>query len=184
MFVAVVPPDDVLTELEGFLEPRRDADPVLRWTDVSQWHVTLAFMTDVPERKVEELVERLTHAAARRRSVTVGLSGAGAFPSPPAAKVLWLATPTEPADGLLRLAEGARAAANRSGAPVEGGPFRPHLTLARMRQKTNVTRWIRVLDAFRAGPWQVEEMHLIQSHLGEGPNNRPRYTTVETFPLG
>jgi 2'-5' RNA ligase len=183
MFVAVVPPDDVIEALDEFLESRREADSALRWTDVTQWHVTLAFMADVPERRIEELVERLSRAAGRRVEMMARVTGAGAFPSAAAARVLWLGTPTDPADGLHRLAEGARAAANRSGALVEGGHFRPHLTLARLRNQVDVSRWLRVLDGFASRPWQVDSCRLIQSHLGEGPNKRPRYETVETFPL-
>ena len=55
IFAAVVPPDDALTDLGEFLDPRRDAGPELRWTDPSLWHITLAFMADVPERRLDEV---------------------------------------------------------------------------------------------------------------------------------
>ena len=65
MFVAVVPPDDVVEHLDAFLEVRRDA-AAYRWASAEQLHVTLAFLAEVPDRNLDDLVERLGRAAARR----------------------------------------------------------------------------------------------------------------------
>jgi 2'-5' RNA ligase len=185
MFAAVVPPEDVLEELEEFLAPRREAAP-FRWTMTEQWHVTLAFMAKVPDRSVEDLVERMTRAGRRRTPFTLRLAGGGTFPNPSRAKVLYAGVQGEPeaVEELRRLSTGARAAANRAGAEAEGGPFRPHLTLARMKRPVEATRWLRVLEAYTGRPFLVDEFVLIESHLGEGPSNRPRYAEVARLPLG
>jgi len=185
MFSAVVLPDDVVEELEEFLAPRREAAP-FRWTVPEQWHLTLAFMEQVPERSLDDLLDRLTRAGRRRTPFTVSLGGGGAFPGVARAKVLYAAVQAAPdaLEELHRLATGARAAATKAGAPVDGASFRPHLTLARMNRPVEATRWLRVLDTYRSRPFTVEELVLVQSHLGEGPRNRPRYETVETFPVG
>jgi 2'-5' RNA ligase len=185
MFAAVVPPEDVLEELEAFLAPRREAAP-FRWTAPEQWHLTLAFSERVPERSLDDLLERLTRAGRRRTPFTVALAGGGAFPGVAHAKVLYAGVEAAPdaLEELRRLATGARAAAAKAGAPVDGAAFRPHLTLARASRPVEATRWLRVLDTFRSRPFVVEELVLIQSHLGEGPRKRPRYETVSTFPLG
>ena len=65
MFVAVVPPEGAVQDLEAFLGPRREAGPELRWAATEQWHLTLAFMPDVSSRHFDELVERLGRAASR-----------------------------------------------------------------------------------------------------------------------
>ncbi|WP_148574171.1 RNA 2',3'-cyclic phosphodiesterase [Nocardioides caldifontis] len=185
MFVAVVPPEDVLEELEEFLAPRREAE-ALRWTRPESWHLTLAFMASVPDRAYDDLVERLTRAGRKRTPFTVSLGGGGAFPNVGRAKVLYAGVAGEPdaLEELRRLAAGARAAAGKAGAPVDGSAFRPHVTLARMSRPIEATRWIRVLSAYLSRPFQVEEMVLVQSFLGEGPGGRPRYETVAEFALG
>ena len=58
MFAAVVPPPEALDHLDAFLDVRRAAGD-FRWVQADQVHVTLAFLADVPERKVDDLVERL-----------------------------------------------------------------------------------------------------------------------------
>jgi 2'-5' RNA ligase len=185
MFAAVVPPEDVLEGLEEFLAPRREAAQ-LRWTRPESWHLTLAFMADVPERALDDLQERLDRAARRRTPFTLSLGGGGAFPNPGRAKVLYAAVEADPEalEELRRLAVGARAAANRAGASTDGAAFRPHLTLARSGRPIEATRWLRVLSGYRSPAFPVAELVLVESHLGQGPGNRPRYDTVARFPLG
>ncbi|MFL6156214.1 MAG: 2'-5' RNA ligase family protein, partial [Marmoricola sp.] len=85
--------------------------------------------------------------------------------------------------GLDQLATGCRAAASKAGVAVPGERFRPHLTLARSGRPISATRWLRVLDAYRGPSFQIEDVALVQSHLGEGPRKRPRYEVRETFAL-
>ncbi len=182
MFVALMPPEPALEDLAAFVEPRREAEPGFRWTVPEQWHVTLAFLADVEDRHLDDLLARLERAVARRTPFPVTLAGGGAFPHPAGAKVLFTRVETEGVE-LGRLATGTRAAAARSGTEVEGGRFHPHITLARTRRPVEATRWLRVLDAYRGPTWQAERVALVASHLGEGPRRRPRYEVVETFRL-
>jgi 2'-5' RNA ligase len=183
MFVALVPPTEAIEHLGAYLGPRQEAESSLRWTATEQWHVTLAFMPEVPDRAWDDLLARLERAAARRTRFTVAVAGGGAFPNAGRAKVVYAGLDVSDAEELRRLSVGARTAANKAGAGAEGGPFRPHLTLARVRRPLDVTRWLRVLDVYRGPVWPATEISLIRSHLGEGPRNRPRYEVIESFPL-
>jgi len=185
MFVALVPPQSALEDLGEFLGPRQQADTGLRWTAPEQWHVTLAFMAQVADRHLDDLLERLSRAARRRTPFEARLSGGGAFPHAARAKVLFAGLDAAGSvEELRRLSVGARSAATKAGATPDGGRFHAHLTLARLRQPVDVTRWLRVLDAYQGPTWRAEEIALIQSHLGEGPRRRPRYRVVDTFALG
>ncbi len=186
MFVAVVPPPEVVEDLSDFLEPRRDAG--MPWIHPEQWHVTLAFMEAVADRSVDALVDHLEAAAAKRRPFTLRLAGAGAFPDPTRAKVLWLGLRNgvgDPeTDELERLAVNVRAAATTAGAAVDGKSFRPHLSLAHLKRPVEATRWLRILDTYVGPAWPVHEVELIASHLAEGPHRRPRHQVVGSFELG
>jgi 2'-5' RNA ligase len=184
LFVAVVPPESALEHLGEFLEPRQEAGAELRWTDPNQWHLTLSFMGDVPESTVEPLVERLAARAGRFAAEVVSIAGAGAFPNPYRARVLWAGVDEEVEGTLRSLATGIRHACSAAGAAPEGGRFHPHITLARLRRPTEATRWIRVLEGYAGPSWSAGAVTLIASHLGEGRGNRPRYEEVASFPLG
>lgn len=185
MFAAVVPPPDAVEHLDAFLDVRRAAGG-FRWATPEQFHLTLAFLAAVPDRKLDDLEERLARAAARRTTFAATLAGGGAFPSVDRARVLWagLDLDDDGATEIRRLATGARAAASRAGIAVDGQRFRPHLTVARIGRPAEVTSWVRLLDAYRGPTWTADRVALVASYLGEGPRGRPRYETVAEFPLG
>jgi len=183
LFVAVVPPDEVLDDLEEHLEPRRDAGADVRWTDRHQWHVTLAFLGDVAERRLDDLTEALTRSAAKRSPLVLRLAGAGAFPNPYAARVLWAGVEQVRGD-VTSVARGIRSSASSVGASPDGTRFHPHLTLGRFARPTEATRWIRALDALEGPAWVADHVTLVESHLGEGRGRRPRYEVVAEMPLG
>lgn len=182
LFVAVVPPDEVIDDLDRFLEPRR-AVADFRWAPPGQWHLTLAFAPDVPERLLDELTERVAAAAARRTPLRLRLAGGGAFPDVARAKVLWCGLDGD-VEELARVAKGARTACATSGAEVDGGRFRAHLTLGRLGRPAEVSSWVRLLDAYAGPEWVADEVTVFASHLGEGPRGRPRHEPLGVFSLG
>ena len=179
MFVAVVPPPEAVAHLDDFLAVRRDA-AAFRWSDPEQWHLTLAFMDDVPDHALDELADRLAATAARHRPFTTRVAGGGAFPHPDRARVLYarLGASDEAVARLDLLAAGCRAAMSKAGARVDGQRFRPHLTLGRLGRPDNVTPWVRLLDGYEGPDWVADEIALVASHLGEGPRRRPRHEVV------
>ena len=183
-FVAVVPPASVVDDLDAFLDVRRGA-AAYRWAPVEQLHLTLAFLADVPEPQLDDLVERLGRAASRRTAFTATIAGGGAFPNVRRARVLWAGIDLDEQGRteLSRMATGARAAANRAGVPVDGQRFRPHMTVARLTHPDEVTSWVRLLDAYRGPTWTVDRVTLVASYLGEGPRGRPRYEPLAELSL-
>ena len=182
MFVALVPPDPVRAHLEAALGAVRDAGPGLRRTPPEQWHVTLAFLPGVDDAALPELDERLARAAARSAPVDTAVAGAGAFPRPSRAGVLWAGV-DDPGGALRLLAARARAAARRSGVDVGRGPFRAHLTLARTSRPADLREAVQALAGYRGPAWRVEEVRLVASRLGAGPGGRPEHGTVAVHPL-
>ncbi len=185
LFVALVPPDDAVEHLDAFLDVRRSA-ATYRWAGSDQLHVTLAFMGDAEERRLDELSERLGRAAAKRTAFETRIAGGGAFPDASRARVLWAGLDLDEIarDELDRLAAGCRAAAGRAGIQVDGQRFRPHVTVARLGHPDEVSGWVRLLDAYDGPRWSVDRISLVASYLGEGPRGRPRYEVVEEFGLG
>lgn len=180
MFVAVLPPLQVLEDLAEYVEPRRERDSPLRWSPQENWHLTLAFLPAVADRNLDELLERLAEVAGRRDRFELQLQGAGSFPNPAQGKLLWTGVAGD-AERLARLSAGCRSAAVRAGVEVDGSKFRPHLTLARSNRPLELTRWLRVFDLYAGPSWTVDEIALVQSQLGAGGS---RYQVRERFPLG
>lgn len=181
LFTALIPPAATIEALDDFVEPRRGADPQLRWTSPASWHLTTCFMSAVSADRHDRLVDFLAEAASCATPLIVRLAGAGAFPNPYAARVLHLRASATPAGALEELAAACRRAAARAGVEPDGARFVPHLTLARLRRPAEATRWLRILDAAPPLTFEADSMALVESHLND-PGNR--YEIVEWFPLG
>jgi RNA 2',3'-cyclic 3'-phosphodiesterase len=185
LFVAVVPPPEVLTGLGNAVLPHQAehaAHRDLRWTGPEDWHVTLAFLGDVPGPVAAGLARALERTAAGHRPFPLALAGAGAFPAAPHARVLWCGLDGDHA-ALAALAASVADAVTRAGAapPDAGRPFRPHLTLARSRGRAqaDVRDLVTALSGYASPSWPVDRIQLIDSH----PGGRPRYSTVGRWPL-
>lgn len=180
MFAAVLPPVEIVQELDNYVTPRRDADAELRWTRPEGWHLTTAFMGQVAVGRDEYLADNLAEVAARAAPFRVRVAGGIAFPNPDKARVLGLAVP-EGHDELAALSAACRAAASRAGVAADGARFVGHLTLARHSRGLSAARWLTVLDSFPGWSWTADELLLIESQRsGHGFG----YVVAERFPLG
>lgn len=181
-----MPSEQAHADLESFVEVRREVDSDLRWTPSHLWHVTLAFMADVAEHEVDDVVTAVASVAATREPIPLRLSGAGVFPHVGEARVVWVDVRSDSAEGLAdlkSLALGVRRACGRVGASPAGGDYRPHLTLARSRRPFEATSWLRVMDAYAGPSWTADEVTVFVSQRGTG-KGRPHYEPVAACPLG
>lgn len=185
MFLALRPPQEDVDRLDDFLEVRRGARP-FSWTDAEQFHLTLAFLPDVPEHRLDGLIDAVGAAAERCDQFDLGLGGGGAFPDLARARVLWVGPRQNAVDSdeLTALANGVRGSAAHSGVEVDGQRFRPHVTIARTGRPTAVDRWVQLLDGYSGAFWTATEIEIVHSHLGEGPRGRPRHEVVARLPIG
>ncbi len=182
LFVAIAPPLAALDELDALAAPLRTARPDLRWTNREAWHVTLAFLGHVDASAAARLLPRLERAAQRYDMFRLAFSGAGAFPAPARANVLWSGLAGDRA-ALARLAQSVAAGARRAGAPPpdQRRRFQPHLALARCRMPADVTELVAALDGYQGQPWTADRIHLVRSRLGA--TEQSRYTSLGSWPL-
>jgi len=180
LFAAVIPPADIVGELSRWVDPRRDS--AWRWLNPSEWHVTLAFYADVEPWRYDALVERLIAATARMPSFRLGIHGVGCFATAAKAHVLY-AEVEDPGHSLPDLAAHCHTAATTSGIEVARQKYHPHVTLARRNRPADGSPHLRALSELETGAWNVTEVALVQSFLGQGPRGTPRYEVRERLPL-
>jgi 2'-5' RNA ligase len=159
LFVAVMPPGDVLDRLAALRRPER---PGVRWTRRDQWHVTLAFLGEVADPG--PVVAALDVAPLAPATAVLG----------PAVAALGRRVVCVPVGGLGDLAGAVRHAV----APGERDdrPFRGHVTLARVQR-------VRIGDLVgepMGGRFAVGDVRLVRSHLGAGG---PRYENLHVRTL-
>lgn len=179
LFIAVELSSEAREHLRVHARALHDSAEGWRWTPPEQWHLTLAFLGNVDPGRLDELHSRMRLAARRHDPFDLRLEGMGAFDSVRRARVVWAGLGGD-RDALAALAATVQAGARRAKVPVEERRFRPHVTLGRRRQPTDL-REARALDpAFAGPPWRVPEFVLVESHLGAVVRHEIR----ERYPLG
>ena len=161
-------PPDVEDHLDEYLDPVRLSHPGLRWVPSARWHLTLEFLGECGPREVERQLGRWATRARRAAPLTLALGGAGAYPRPWHARVLWTGVEVDPGRW--------RAIAHHEQAA--------HLTIARTRELGDVTGVVERLATYAGPAWQADDVALVRSHLRPAGERGPRYEVIERFTLG
>lgn len=167
-------PEPLQRELDKLSVPlqRLMKDLPLRWVKIANIHLTLKFLGPVSPQQVEQVSQRVAALAAETPPLEVHISQLGAFPSAAAPRVLWAGLHTPPELG--RLQESVEREMVALGLPAERNPFRPHLTLARVRREhrqANIKRISELLADAQINPPQpagLETLALFSSDLKPG----------------
>lgn len=133
LFLALELPAATADEIAAAVAPLR-GDPTsgISWVPTHKLHLTLKFLGDADEARVAALAQASDRVAARYHPFEMELAGVGAFPNFRRPRVVWMGVESEPRLELLH--HDVELAASAAGYEVEGRPFRPHVTLARMRE--------------------------------------------------
>ena len=174
LFVALDLPDPVRAELASYRDAVADTE-VWRPVDAAAFHITLAFLGHRPDEDAGAVAALLPAGGA-----APGLRLAGALLLPPRrARVLTVAV--EDAGGALAPLQAAvsdRLAAAGLFVP-EKRPFRPHVTLARLRSGARAPRAVALEPPALA--FAGTAVTLYRSHLGRGGAT---YEPLAVRPLG
>ncbi|MDX2163500.1 MAG: RNA 2',3'-cyclic phosphodiesterase [bacterium] len=152
------------------------------WVRPGTHHLTLRFLGGaVDEQAVPRLADALSAITVPPFDLTV--QGVGRFPpsEKKAARVLWAGTAPSPA--LFDLHGAVAHAAQQAGFPLDGTPYHPHITLARLKSfkaDPRVETFLNEYATFRAEPFRADSFVLFSSALTP---QGAQYTPLHTFPL-
>lgn len=136
----------------------RDAAPTLNWVDETRLHLTLKFIGEATDDAARAIAGAIGDVAKNHKLFGIHICEVGAFPNFRRARVVWMGIDREPRLELLH--HDVEVACERLGFEVEGRPFRPHLTLARVRQfgkgKTDVEELRRLSRASRKVAFEAD----------------------------
>jgi 2'-5' RNA ligase len=165
LFVAVRPPSSAVAHAAAAVEGVRPVAPGLRWVPPGRWHLTLAFYGEVPDDEVGRVVDRTGRRLGAAPAVQLALEGAGRF----GRRAVWLGV-TGDVGSLRSLARAL---------DPGGRPYRPHLTVARVRDEMDPAAVVAALSDYAGPTWTAGAVHLVRSRLGPAP----AYDDVETWSL-
>jgi 2'-5' RNA ligase len=141
----------------------------IRWTAISNMHLTLKFLGNIPNNHVDFLKQILTQIADSHSAFDLQISGHGSFPSLKLPRVIWLGV--QSSAGLMSMQKNVEEAVTKLGYEKEARAFSPHLTLGRVKQnipQSDLQKIRTALQMFQLGkidPARVDSIHLYQSEL-------------------
>jgi 2'-5' RNA ligase len=183
LFFAVELPRVLKARVGEHIKRLRESFPHVRasWEKPEKIHVTLKFIGEVEASRVEELARAAKRAASTVKQFELTLSTPGAFPPHGPPHVLWLGV-EDPSGQLSKLQRALEDEAARAGFPREQRPFKPHITLARIRAPQGARELAAAHHESSFDPqcFKVSEFVLMRSELGPGGS---RYTTLTRYAL-
>jgi len=182
LFIAVNLPPDIRERLAAEQDRLRRAQADVSWVRAENIHVTLKFLGETEEKRLDRIRPALLEVARGSAPFRIRAAGLGSFGGR-VPRVVWVGV-REGAEPLSRLAKDVEAAMARLGFPKEKRGFTTHVTLGRVRSAKNAEALLTALAQAETGPFgsvEVKQFELMQSEL------RPTgsvYTVLDRFPLG
>lgn len=153
----------------------------LRMSARSNSHLTVRFLGEVADNDVPALIAALEQLHASACELCLG--ALGTFGTAERTRVVWLGVDGATAC-LEALAGAVDAALVSAGLALDPQPWRPHLTLARVRERASaaerraLAELVRTLPLPASKPFVADTLALYRSHLGNGPARYELLTQV------
>src|SRR4051812_24779289 len=133
LFLAINLTPEVRHTIAEAAAPLKAIAPELSWVNEDKIHLTVKFLGEQPEEMAATVTEAMRSVGTRNRAIDVEIGGVGAFPNFRRPRVVWIGVTPDPKLELLH--HDVESACESLGLPVDGKPFRPHLTLARVKSR-------------------------------------------------
>ncbi len=131
LFLALNIPADVRRRSFEATDALRVARPDVRWVPEGHLHLTLKFLGEQDDALVPLIATAMDRVAAGTRPLDLAVGRVGAFPTLQRPRVVYLTVAPDPKLELLH--HDVELACAALALPIEGKPFRPHITIGRER---------------------------------------------------
>ncbi|WMJ72155.1 RNA 2',3'-cyclic phosphodiesterase [Cytophagaceae bacterium ABcell3] len=169
LFVAIPVPDIVKDEIRSVAEKLGEMDKII---PEQNWHITVHFLGDTPEKEIPSLLEKLSHGVADIPAFTLSFQDIIVKKSGFRA-MIWVRG--EPSQAFVKLV---RKVEMLTDGKEQRKPI-PHITLSRIKKKPFERKNLPV--AFKSSlTWKVEHIELWESKLSR---ENSLYTNLGSFKL-
>jgi 2'-5' RNA ligase len=167
LFMALDLPPAVRSSLEEVQRELKRTGADVRWVRIPSIHLTIKFLGQVEAGKVEEIRQAVEPAVQACPALSLHPAGTGVFPGSRNPRVVWVGLRGD-LERLGALAGEVDQALTGLGFQAEKRPFKPHLTLGRVksgRNKAGLMEGVLSLAGFKGPEFQARELILFRSEL-------------------
>ncbi|MDP8208342.1 MAG: RNA 2',3'-cyclic phosphodiesterase [Candidatus Electryonea clarkiae] len=169
-FIAIELPEDLRIRLAAVKDRLETGGDKIRWVKPENMHLTLKFLGEISEKQAENIGSALNKLAEEYPLTTLEIGGVGVFPRRKNPKVIWAGIKENQV--IKKLHESIENIVFEEGIEKDKRPFKPHLTIGRVKQMEKTSRLPDLLDEVELETVNVPVKHitLFRSKLTpEGP---------------
>jgi 2'-5' RNA ligase len=182
IFVAVDVSEEARSKTAVYVESLKSEFPKLRvgWEKPEKLHLTMKFLGDTNDNQIEELKDICREIAAEILRFDLRIAETGVFPSARNARVLWIDVKDEKGN-LAKINRRLETEAERIGFAAEKRNFKPHLTIARLKDPRSSRELVEkhLEKDFEPVVWEVAEIVIYESRLRPTGSIYEKLTTVQ-----
>ena len=176
-FIAIEISEEIRNALAQIQSHLRYSGADVKWVEKAKIHITMKFLGEVSEEKIEKIKNILDKIAKETKPFEITIRDIGAFPKIEYPRVIWAGI-DKGADELKELAQKIDDALAEFGFEKEARPFAAHLTIGRVRSPKNKQVLKEKIESCRLstfGCQLVKSVAIFQSALTAGG---PLYTKL------
>lgn len=165
-FVALRLSQEIHNQLAWVQDELKKSAADVKWVKPCAIHLTLKFLDNVSLKLLEEVKNVINRLAGEHQGFKLTINRLGAFPKIEHPRVIWVGI-GQGSDESIRLAQGLEKSLAGLGFLPEKRPFKPHLTLGRVRSSHNRDQLKKLLASLNILPktMHVETLTLFKSTL-------------------
>lgn len=180
-FIAIKLPEECILGLKS-LEDQFNRDwRGISWVRPETIHLTLKFLGEIDPGRVDEIANVLIEASSGIAAFAVEIEGVGGFPNLKSPRVVWVGVKENPA--LAKLQQNIDEGLKDLGFEKEDRPYRPHLTLCRVKSPKDGRELGRLVEEARPNikmDFRADSFVLFESVLSP---KGARHTPLKTISL-
>lgn len=180
-FIALELDQRVHREIERLQAELRKARADVKWVRPEGVHLTLKFLGDVAETTIADMVPALAETIQVHAALSLRLQGLGTFPGPGNPRVVWLGLAGD-LKPLANLQKDVETIAALYDFPPENRPFKPHLTLGRVRSAQGRRELLDTMSRQTPEPIAFQVTRVIYFKSDLKPSGA-QYTALHHLPL-
>ena len=135
-FIAIDLTDEIKDELAQLQARLKYSGADVKWVAKDNIHLTLKFLGEVPDEKIEKVSSELDMAAKETKQFEMTINDIGAFPKLDFPRVVWVGLDKGAAES-KELAQKIDERLERLGIQRESRAFSPHITIGRVKSAKN-----------------------------------------------
>lgn len=153
----------------------------IKWVPLANLHLSIKFLGDTPEEDLPKIEQALAVIAHKTKRFDIDITEISTFGRKNRPKVIYAAIRENPV--LSELKNNIEAEFDKIGFEMDTKTFTPHITLARIKESSNLFKVENALDGgfkFKPQSMTVTKIHLIMSTLASGP---PIYKNIKSLAI-